>query len=135
MLFSALEQPEINRIAINENRAIILENRNMIEKIKEEVRTNFGQRLDTVKEEKVDDDRGMLSAFDVDAVKAKRTSKRKKKGKFRDSLSEEFGSIQPIKADSIVNDESARDDISVDKLVLSTKKKDKEFDTLEQLKK
>ena len=74
---------------------------------------------------------GMLSAFEVDAVKAKKASKRKKKDKFRDSLSEEFGSIQPIKADSNVNDESARDDISVDKLVLSTKKKEKDFDSLE----
>ena len=72
MLFSALEQPEINRNAINENRGIILENRRMIERIEEEVRIKLGQRLETVKEEKVDSDRGLLSAFDVDAVKSKR---------------------------------------------------------------
>lgn len=131
MLFSALEQPEINRIAINENRAIIMENRKLIERVEERVMAKLGQRLETVKEEKVDDDKGYLTAFDVDAEKRKRASKRKKKGKFRDSLSEEFGSIQPIKVEGIVNNESLKDDISVDKLVQSTVKKDMDFDTLE----
>ena len=36
-LFSALEQPELNKIAIEENRAIILENRKMIEDMRDEL--------------------------------------------------------------------------------------------------